>query len=235
MTDVDRTEWICEDSVCRTIDAVEAAAFDDRDIGRTERERIARWLAARQGLPGSKSGTFAGFPAELRDGFVAFTGERFTHASARHILGEEACRALRWLDVADPTIRAALDRADAGLMDAVALAEHDPRHPNPGVYCCGKCSVGMWRNVLSGGLDRRDERLARGVEFLSSHRSGRGRWRVFPFWYTVLALAEMGTPEAAGELTYASPVLERAAAKTSESTGYEERRRVVARRALGSL
>jgi hypothetical protein len=228
---------ICEGSLSRTLDAVEALAFDEQALPRGDRVRVASWIAARQGLPGAKSGTFAGFPDELREGFIAFTGERFTHASARHILGEEACRTLRTLDVDDPLVRRALERADAGLINAVAHAELDPRYGNnPGAYCCGKCSVGMWRNLLSGGLDRREERLRRGVgEFLRSNRADGARWRVFPFWYTVLALSEMDVPEARDELTFVAPVLERTVRRPVPATTHGRRRHQLAQRALARL
>jgi hypothetical protein len=231
-------DLICEASLSRTLDAIDAVAFDGGTLPASERARAAEWIAARQGLPGSKSGTFAALDGELRDGFVSFTGERFTHASARHILGEEACRVLRLLDVGTPAVRAALERADTGLLGTVALAEHDARYGNnPGAYCCGKCSVALWRNLSSGGLDRQEERLRRGVgEFLRSRRTDGGRWRVFPFWYTVLALTEMDVPEARDELAYVAPVLERAAARRAvPSDEHGRRRHRLAGRALGVL
>lgn len=228
---------ICEASLSRTLDAVEALAFDEQMLPSRERVRVASWIAERQGLPGAKSDTFAGFPDELREGVLAFTGERFTHASARHILGEEACRALRSLGVDDPLVRRALERANAGLMNAVAHAELDPRYGyNPGAYCCGKCSVGMWRNLLSGGLDRPEERLRRGVgEFLRSNRADGARWRVFPFWYTVLALSEMDVPEARDELAFAAPVLERTVRRAVPATIHGRRRNQLAQRVLARL
>jgi hypothetical protein len=231
-------DLICEGSLSRTLDAIDAAVFENRELSPSERERTAAWIAARQGLPGAKSGTFAGFDLELREGVLAFTGERFTHASARHILGEEACRVLRSLNSSDASVQAALERADAGLTSAVAHAEHDTRHGNnPGAYCCGKCSVGMWRNLASGGLDRQEERLSRGVgQFLRSNRSGGGRWRAFPFWYTVLALTEAGVAEARNELDYAAPLLERAARRRPSPTAvHGARRHEIACRALDSL
>lgn len=229
---------IDEGSLSRTLDAVDEVLFADGALlPAEERRRVARWIAARQGLPGAKSGSFAGFPVELREGIVAFTGERFTHASARHILGEEACRVLRLLGVGDPDVDAALEKADAGLRQAIALAEHDPRYGNnPGAYCCGKCSVGMWRNLVSGGLDRPEERLQRGVaEFLRPQRTGNGRWRIFPFWYTVLALTEMQTDDALQELEYAAPVLDRTARRTQPTATHERRRHRLAGRALAIL
>ena len=228
---------ISEQRLSGTLDAIEDVRFRGGTLSPAERERAATWIAARQGLPGAKSGSFAGFPTEVREGILAFTGERFTHASARHILGEEACRALRWLDVHEPDVRLALERADDGLTRAVALAEHDPRYDdNPGAYCCGKCSVGMWRNLVSGGLDRREERLRHGVgRFLRSTRAEGGRWRVFPFWYTVLALTEMDLAEATEELRFAAPVLERAVRRSTTSTVHGTRRGEIAHRALRSL
>jgi hypothetical protein len=235
-TDTREPSVIDRDSLSSTLDAVDELAFEGRSLPSAERKAVAQWIAARQGLPGAKSGTFAGFPVELREGFVVFTGERFTYASGRHVLGEEACRVLRSLDVRDPKVQAALERADAGLRRAIAPAERDPRYRNPGAYCCRKCSVGMWRNLASGGLDRREERLRRGVgEFLRSHRAGQGRWRLFPFWYTVLALTEMDVPEAREELEYVAPALERMAQRATPSSIHENRRLELARRALSSV
>jgi len=65
-------------------------------------------------------------------------------------------------------------------------------------------------------------------------RDGKGQWRRFPFWYTVLALSEMDVPEASRELKYAAPVLERAAGSPAHGT-YARRRRELAVRALGLI
>ena len=154
---------IDETSLSRTVDAVNAAHFDGRTLTAAERGLTARWIAARQGLPGSYGGTFAGFPGERSNGIVLFTGERITSASARHILGEEASRALRLLRVRDRGVTRALDAADEGVKRFLARAADDPRHTNPGLFCCGKCSVGLWRNLLSGSLSDGEERLRRGA------------------------------------------------------------------------
>jgi hypothetical protein len=221
-------------SLSQTVDALNAAVFERRPLPATERKRVARWIASRQGLPGAYGETFAGFAAERDKGIVVFTGERITSASARHILGEEACRALRLLGVRDRVVSAALDRACDGLLRCLERAALDPRRTNPGVFCCGKCSVGLWRNLLSGSLNRREERLRRGAGHLRSMRDGNGQWRRFPFWYTVLALSEMDAPEALAELRSAAPVLERAVRSTPRGT-YARRRRELAVRALEQI
>lgn len=222
-------------SLSQTVDAINAAHFDSRTLAAAERGEAARWIAARQGLPGAYGGTFAGFPSERSNGIVLFTGERIASASARHILGEEASRALRLLRVRNRSVTRALDAADEGLLQCLARAAEDPRKRNPGLYCCGKCSVGLWRNLLAGGLTHRQERLQRGASHLRSVRDGEHGWRKFPFWYTVLALSEMGSREAKKELKYASPALERAASRAVPSTIYAQRRQSLAARALNSL
>jgi hypothetical protein len=222
-------------SLSQTVDAINAAHFYGHMLTAAERGQAARWIAGRHGLPGAYGGTFAGFPSERSKGIVLFTGERIASASARHILGEEASRALRQLRVRDSAATRALDGAEAGLMQCLERAAEDPRNGNPGLFCCGKCSVGLWRNLLAGGLDRREERLRRGASHLRSMRDGEHQWRRFPFWYTVLALSEMDNAEATAELKYAAPALERAASGATPSAVYARRRHELAVRTLHSL
>jgi hypothetical protein len=120
-------------------------------------------------------------------------------------------------------------------MRCLDRAAEDPRHGNPGLFCCGKCSVGLWRNLLAGGLDRREERLRHGASHLRSMRDGEQQWRRFPFWYTVLALREMDSAEARTELKYAAPALERAASRGVPSAVYGRRRHALAVRTLNGL
>jgi hypothetical protein len=229
-------ELVHPESLSETVDAVNEALVGGVKIAAADRKRIARWVASRQGLPGAYANTFAGFEAERRDGIRLFTGERVNSASARHILGEEACRAVHQLNVRDPVVQQALERATAGLLECLARAAADPRYTNPGVYCCGKCTVGLWRHLAAGGLDRQEERLTKGIQSLRARRDGGGGWRTYPFWYTVLLLAEVDVPHAKAELRYAAPELERVAARSaarrSPATPYADRRRALATRVL---
>ena len=114
---------IIEASLSGTLDAINALAFDGRQLRSAEREQVARWIAARQGLPGAYGDTFAGFRSELEQGILVFTGERITSASARHTLGEEASRLLRWLGARDGSaISVTLLSSDIGKL-YVALAQ----------------------------------------------------------------------------------------------------------------
>jgi hypothetical protein len=166
-----------------TVDALNEAFFFGEKIPATERRELARWIAARQALPGAYGQLFAGFEPERTNGIRVFTGERITSASARHILGEEACRALLLLGSKDREVSGSLQRATDWMITRVEQAAHDAPRNTLGAYCCGKCTVGLWRNILAGGLDRQEQRLTLGLSKLRAARDGDGEWRAFPFWH----------------------------------------------------
>jgi hypothetical protein len=70
---------------------------------------------------------------------------------------------------------------------------------------------------------------------LRSMRDGERGWRKFPFWYTVLALSEMGNAAAKSELKYVAPALMRVAKRSSPSAPYPRRRHELAVRVLNGL
>ena len=229
------TMLIHQSSLSETVDAVNDAVFFGKAMAAKDRRRVARWIAARQGLPGAYGELFAGFAPELASGIRLFTGERVTSASARHILGEESCRALLLLKSDEAIATAALTRATAWIVERVEKATTQSPRNTPGAYCCGKCTVGLWRNILAGGLDRQDQRLRLGLSKLGSMRDGQGGWRAFPFWYTVLALTEMDRAEARGELRYASARIRAEAKRSAGSSPCAVRRNALARAALERL
>ncbi len=222
------------ESLSGTVDAVSEAFVNGTKISPGERKAVASWIASRQGLPGAYADTFAGFETERTRGIQLFSGERVTSASARHILGEEACRVLRQLDSPDFGVKQALKRATQGLLQCLERAATGPRKMSIGIYCCGKCTVGLWRHLIVGGLDRQEDRLQDGIQSLRSKRDEQGGWQTFPFWYTILALSEIDIPAAADEIHYACALLKRTVARSS-STRFAKRRQMIARRALAKI
>jgi len=228
-------------SLCDTVNAVNDAFLHGKGIAPGERRRTASWIAGRQGLPGAYAGTFALFSDELRDGIRLLTGERTRSAAARHIAGEEACRALRLLDVPDASVKRALDSASASLAARVGPiapptgSGHRFDAYRGGVFCCGRCSVGVWRHIVAGGFDDHERRLQIGLEYLASMRSDDHSWSTFPFWYTVSALIEMPTDLARPHLQHAASRLARAADRTPGDELFARRRHAIARRAMTLL
>jgi hypothetical protein len=81
-------------------------------------------------------------------------------------------------------------------------------------------------------LSRREARLRGGLTHLREHRDGSGRWRRFPFYYTLLALTEIPGRAAGREIRYAAPGLERMLKRRARGGRFETRRRAVAERIL---
>lgn len=223
-------------SLAQVVDTVNEASFLGRTLPTADRRRLARWIAGR---PGGYSGLPAPSDEDRGDGILLFTGERVrTGAGTAHVLGEEACRALIVLGVRDRVVRDALDRAQEGMLPR--LAEARQREANMGRkwrggYCCGTCSCALWRHLAAGGFDAvgPEEWLEEGMKSLREHRTGNGRWRRYPFWYTLLLLSELDSPGAIREARHAAPACERILEKRSAKAGtFERRRRVLAERIL---
>lgn len=113
-------------SLANTFNAINHARLFGEEIGERRRLEAARWIAGRRGLPGAYAGMFAPMPSD--SSYRLFTGERVSHAAARHIAGEEACRALRLLDVAEADVEAALESASK------SMAARLRRSEQPGVF-----------------------------------------------------------------------------------------------------
>jgi hypothetical protein len=219
------------ESLAETLDAVNDAFFYERVLVESMRKEIAKWIAGMRGKPGSYARMFAPTSIDRSNGVKVFTGEMVRSGAAiGHILGEEACRALILLGVADTVVKSALDQATQGMLCRLRQTENAGKVY--GIYCCGVCSVAYWRHVMVGGLDRNEERLAAAMESLKAHRTGDGRWRRFPFYYTLLALSEMNLKPAIDEMRYTAPVLERYVRKTIGDSKFSERRGVIAERVL---
>lgn len=219
------------ESLGETLDAVNDALFYRRRLTERNRTELAGWIAQRRGKPGSYAGMFAPMDEDLCHGVRVYTGELIKSSAAiRHILGEEACRALILLDVRDSTIREALEQANGGMLRRLRQTEASGKVH--GMYCCGICSVAYWRNVMVEGLDRNEERLTAGMVALRAHRTDDGRWRRFPFYYTLLALSEINLRPALDEMRYAAPLLERYVKKKVLGSRFSERRHIICERIL---
>ena len=215
-------ELVYSDSLGDTLDALNEAFFAGRRLTRSQRDQAAWWIAARQG----QGRAYAGMPAptehDFAGGIAVFTGERVrSGAGTAHILGEEACRALILLRAPVPEVRRALKRASEGMLERLAVSER--RYPG-GTYCCGICSCAYWRHLAAGGLSRNEERLAAGMKALSAHRLDTGRWRRFPFFYTLLVLTEIDPALSKQEMRFAAPACERYLKTRQAHTVHSERR-----------
>ncbi len=231
------------DSLGATVDAVADAFFFGRKLDKTERESVAGWIAGRQGAERAYCGLFAPTKLDFETGFRVFTGERIASgAGTSHIIGEEAMRAMMLLGVRGKQIAGSIESARRSF--ETVLGQYKNAKIPDGMFCCGICSVSYWRNLLSGGLDDGERRIALGFKALKAHRDGAGKWKRFPFHFTLLAAAEAaegafgtGIAKAAkSEIKYAAPVIERSVKrKPQNGDAYSNRRHATMVRSLSAI
>jgi hypothetical protein len=90
----------------------------------------------------------------------------------------------------------------------------------------------LWRHLAAGGLDNQEMRLIEGLKTLKSYRKQDGKWRRFPFYYTLLALSEIDSPLAVDEMRYTAEICERYVKRPSGDDVYAKRRRTLSERVL---
>jgi len=206
--------------------------FEGRLLTYAQRVEVASWIAKRHGQPRAYADMFAPTALDFKQGARVFTGEKMTsQAGTAHVLGREACRALILLEVPEPDVLKVMEEAEAGIRARVEASEkRDP--DSTGWYCCGTCSVSFWRHLIVGGVNWSERRLLAGQAKLKQQRTGKGKWKRVPYWYTLLALSEMGGALAREERRYAAPGLERYLKRKVKADSTNARRRTVAKRVL---
>jgi len=220
---------IDNNSLASTLDSVNEAFFYKQPLKKSERAQAAGWIASRQGLPGSYAGMFAPTGKDFRNGLVLFTGEKVSkRAGLSHILGQESCRTLLLLDVMSADVKKAMERAVAGFVPRMKQYIR----ADEGTYCCATCSCALWRHLSAGGLGNGERLLTNGIKTLRSFRDGKGRWKTFPFYYTLLVLNEIELPAAVKEMQYAAPACERLLKREIKRDKISKRRRILAERIL---
>jgi len=220
-------------SLGETVDNISWAFFSGEKLSKVQLRQAADWIAKRQGQTGSYSGMFAPTAKDFADGFKVFTGERVTsQAGVSHMLGQETCRALLKIDDSRKVVREVLGIAAENM--AARCMPSDKGHGS-GMYCCGKCSVSMWRHLVVSPRPDSQRFLNAGLKALKRHRNGDGKWGIFPFHYTLLALSEIDSPTAIREMKYAAPLCEKLIKRTPRDDKYATRRRTVAQRVLEKI
>ena len=220
---------INQNKLTSTVDAVNEAFFLKRSLSKSDRNQVAKWIASRQGMPGAYANMFAPTRKDFQNGLVLFTGEKISsRVGLSHILGQESCRALILLNVKSAGIKLALEKATAGFMEYMKkylmLKE--------GTYCCATCSCALWRHLSAGGLENGERILAAGIRTLKSLRDGKGRWKRFPFYYTLLILNEIELPAARKEMQYSAQACERLLKRRTKNDRISRRRYILAERIL---
>lgn len=197
-----------KESLGETINRIYQAELFGQTIPSKEQIEVYRWMLERAGQKGSYSGLSAPTPNDFKQGATLFTGEKLTTgASTAHILGEDALSIMHRWNIADTSLQSAFSRLELQWRQKMNNDEKLQGSPM-GIFCCGKCSLAYWRGLITGTMDKGEERLSKGLEILHSLRDGKGRWRRFPYYNTLWVLGQIPLPQARKELQYAKVGME---------------------------
>lgn len=218
-------------SLAHTLDAIQDLEFQGKKLTGFVRDEAEAWLTERHWARGAYRGLYAPTEADFLQPLKLFTGEAVTsNVGIRHILGEEAARALIMLD----PISAKAKQAVAETTDILRELAQNEDNPH-GVFCCGKCTVSMWRHLLAAKLPNSEAIFNSGIAHLRSLRDGEGRWHSFTYYYTLYTLLDIDLPAAREELAYALPAIERALTRAARPGIHPTRNREVLVRVVNSL
>jgi len=229
-------KYLDSNSLFQTIDNVSEAILFNLDINNEEKLQIADFIVNQQGKPNAYAGTFAPTGVDLKQDLILFTGDTIKSRVGKcHMIGEEASRVLRKLDLQNDKVNIALAKADKGLNNQINKYLKNSRYEF-GMYCCKSCSCGLWINLASGGLNNNTAMLKAGLDFLKRHRDNNGRWKGFPYYYTLYVLSEIESDIALNEMEYAAKSIKRRLGKSkSDENKYDIRRNYIGEQILNKL
>lgn len=187
------------DSLAETLWRLEEVRREFRPKVNTQVTEALNWVLSRQGLEGAYRNLFAPTEKDLK-GVKLITGEPIFSGALRHMLGEEALRTvIVWDQGSSSTAKKAKESFNC-LFEKVG----EPPAKTTGFYCCHKCTLAFLRTLALVKPDGWEATLKKGVENIRKKRTPDGKWRSFPFYYTLLTLSEIDTPSAKAELKHAS-------------------------------
>lgn len=215
---------IDETSLSETIDAVSVRLAAGEPLPAVEQEDVVAWLLGRQAQAGRDRGMFAPFPGEYEPGVRLFTGERLrTRVATRNVLTLESARILSALAGERAEVRSVLARTSVAMRHACFALSHCV------IGECAHSSIAYMRDAASDRSGDHRKWIEDHLHVIREHRDGKGRWKRFPFYYTLLALLEVGTPSANAELEYARPACRRVVGRASSGDYVTRRRRILGR------
>ena len=219
-------------SLFKTTDNVNEAYFFGYDVSESDARETAKWILQTYDTKHSYNHSFGLTDKDMKADIKTFTGEPLNSpASKRHISAEEASRALNILKKFTPIDLPELKMNDRIFLKMLKASESFGKPA--GTFCCGPCTVSLWRNMTAGGLGSYFKNLNNGISVLKSFRNKHGSWGRFPFYYTLSALYESRKlPNARKEIEYAYDECKKKINRLKADNKFFGRRRELLRRIL---
>lgn len=187
--------------LAQSINSISRALIEGRIFSEKEKAEIAAFIFDRK----NPVDEFTFYPTntERINGIRLVTGEKAkTQLLANNALELETLRILSIFVPRDTRLRQLHDKADQRLQKLCIY----------NICTTGECaaaSIVFLRYLTALAQNDHGEKIHCGLDILKQMRDGKGRWKNFPFFYTLLWLTELTWPEGIHELGYALPAYQR--------------------------
>lgn len=155
-------------SLYKTVDNVNEALFYGKTISKKEAKEIIRWISGRLDTEYSYNHSYGLTKYDMNHPAYTFTGEKIECASKRHIMAEESCRVMHKLSEITGEKIPSLENTTK--VFTKMLDEYRSYGKPEGTFCCGPCTIGLWRHINAGGLRKHRASLPDGLFALHSSR-----------------------------------------------------------------
>ena len=190
-----------KNGLAQSINTLSKALIKGRIFSENEKAEIAAFIFDHKN-PVDRF-TFYPTDAERINGIQLVTGEKTkTQLLANNALELETLRILSILTPGDSRLLQLHEKADHRLQKLCFY----------NICITGECatlSIVFLRYLTALSCDAHGETIDRGFAVLQQMRDGTGRWRKFPFFYTLLWLTELTFPQVKNELAYTLPACQR--------------------------
>ena len=136
-------------SLYKTVDSVNEALFYGVKIPKTEADSISSWISSRYDTEHSYNHSYGLTGKDMNSKVFTFTGERLLCASMRHIMAEESARVVLQLSKITGRKPDTLAMTDNWFYKMLEASEKAGKPI--GTFCCGPCTIGLWRYLNAGG------------------------------------------------------------------------------------
>lgn len=187
-------QFMDESSLYKTVADAATFLFGGGSFTAQERASLAAWILTRQNR--QRGFIFHPTPAEIAAGIRLLSGERpCTRLLAANAVELETLRLLALLQPDDARVQQLCAEADARLAPLCFA----------GVCTTGECahtSIAVLRYRAARDFRGWSASFSHALEALKADRTGDGRWRRFPFYFTLLWLVELPAEMAHDELAF---------------------------------
>ena len=178
-------------------------------------EQVVEFIVGQQIRYGQDAGVFVESRNVSRSKVRVYTGEKLqTYLAAKNILTIESARAL-------VLTRPSSESANSSIALAASWLENQCFSDFCASGECKHSSVSFMRYLNALGTTDRLETM---ISNLSKFRDGKGGWKGFPYFFTLLALAEIESPIADDELHYALAFADQRFRRSQSEEPYISRR-----------